>query len=55
MTSPTVDDIATKGVVTIPRDANPDDARREMARREIDQLVVVDSGRIGGIISKTDL
>lgn len=51
----TVDDIATKELVTVSSDADVSEARQLMAQRELDRILVVDGGNLVGIISEADL
>ncbi len=51
-----VDDIATKELVTARPDQELDDARQLMAQHELDRVLVTDEGdRLVGIISEADL
>lgn len=49
-----VKDVMTNEVVTIPPDASLAEAARMMVERKIGSLVVVDRGRIAGILTETD-
>ncbi len=51
----TVDDIATRDVVTIGPDQNVDEARQLMAQHELDRILVVEGERLVGIISEADI
>jgi CBS domain-containing protein len=51
----TVDDIATRELVTIRPDQDVDEARQLMARHELDRILVVEGDRLVGIISEADI
>jgi CBS domain-containing protein len=51
----TVDDIATRELVTIGPDQDVDEARQLMARHELDRILVVEGDRLVGIISEADI
>src|ERR671917_913171 len=53
--SVTVDDIATRELVTIGPDQDIDEARQLMDQHELDRLLVVEDGRLVGIISEADI
>ncbi len=53
--SVTVDDIATRELVTIGPDQEVDEARQLMARHELDRILVVEGDRLVGIISEADI
>jgi len=53
--SVTVDDIATRELVTIGPDKDVDEARQLMARHELDRILVVEGDRLVGIISEADI
>jgi CBS domain-containing protein len=53
--SVTVDDIATRELVTIGPDQDVDEARQLMARHELDRILVVEGDRLVGIISEADI
>ena len=53
--SVSVTDVATTDLVTIGPDADVDDARQLMAERQLDRILVVDGGRLVGIISEADI
>jgi CBS domain-containing protein len=53
--SVTVDDIATRDLVTIRPDQDVEEARQLMAQHELDRILVVEGGRLVGIISEADL
>jgi CBS domain-containing protein len=53
--SVTVDDIATRELVTIGPDQDVDEARQLMARHELDRVLVVEGDRLVGIISEADI
>ncbi len=53
--SVTVDDIATRDLVTIGPDQDIDEARRLMDQHELDRILVVEDDRLVGIISEADL
>jgi CBS domain-containing protein len=53
--STSVDDVASRDLVTIEPDKEVDEARRLMADRELDRLLVTDGGRLVGIISEADI
>jgi acetoin utilization protein AcuB len=48
-------DIMTDGIVTIGPQSSANDARAEMQRHHIRHLVVVDGGRVVGVVSDSDL
>jgi CBS domain-containing protein len=50
-----VADVATKELVTIGPDADEGEARQLMAQRQLDRLLVVDRGKLVGIISEADI
>ncbi len=54
-TSVTVDDIATRELVTIGPDQDVDEVRQLMARHELDRILVVEGDRLVGIISEADI
>ena len=51
----TVDDIATRDLVTIRPDQDVEEARQLMAQHELDRILVVEGDRLVGIISEADL
>jgi CBS domain-containing protein len=53
--SVTVDDIATRDLVTIRPDQDVEEARQLMAQHELDRILVVEGRRLVGIISEADL
>jgi CBS domain-containing protein len=50
-----VDDVASKDLVTIGPDKDVDEARKLMAQRELDRILVTQGGRLVGIISEADI
>ena len=53
--SVTVDQVATKELVTITPDSDIDQARQLMQQHQLDRLLVVEDDRLVGIISEADL
>ncbi len=53
--SVTVDDIATKELVTASPDQDVDEARRLMAEHELDRILVTEGDKLVGIISEADI
>ena len=53
--STTVDDIATRDLVTIGPDQDIDVARRLMDQHQLDRILVVEGDRLVGIISEADV
>ena len=53
--SVTVDQVATKELVTITPDSDIDEARQMMQEHQLDRLLVVEDDRLVGIISEADL
>ena len=53
--SVTVDDVATRDLVTIGPDQDVDEARQLMAQHELDRILVVEDDRLVGIISEADI
>ncbi len=53
--STTVDDIATRDLVTIGPDQDVEEARGLMAQHELDRVLVVEGDRLVGIISEADI
>lgn len=53
--STTVDDIATKDLVTLGPDADVSEARQLMSQHHLDRVLVVEGGNLVGIISEADL
>src|SRR5918998_110969 len=53
--SVTVDDIATRDLVTIRPDQDVEEARQLMAQHELDRILVVEGDRLVGIISEADI
>ena len=52
----TVDEVATKDLVTAEPNAEVDEARRVLAEHQLDRLLVVEEGdRLVGILSEADL
>jgi CBS domain-containing protein len=51
----TVRDIATTDLATVRPDADLDEARRLMAQRQLDRLLVVEGDNLAGIISEADI
>ena len=54
-TTVTVDDIATRELVTIGPDQDVNEARRLMDQHELDRILVVEGDRLVGIISEADI
>ena len=50
-----VTDVATTELVTIGPDADVNEARQLMAQRQLDRILVVDGGKLVGIISEADI
>ena len=53
--SVTVDDVATRDLVTIGPDQDVEEARQLMAQHELDRILVVEGDRLVGIISEADI
>jgi CBS domain-containing protein len=53
--SVTVDDVATRELVTIGPDEDVDEARRLMDQHQLDRILVVEGDRLVGIISEADI
>ena len=53
--SVTVDDVATRDLVTIGPDQDVEEARGLMAQHELDRILVVEGERLVGIISEADI
>jgi len=53
--SVTVDDIATRELVTIGPDQDVNEARQLMDQHELDRILVVEGDRLVGIISEADI
>jgi CBS domain-containing protein len=53
--SATVDDIATRELVTIGPDQDVSEVRQLMAQHELDRILVVEGDRLVGIISEADI
>jgi len=53
--STTVDDVATRDLVTIGPDQDIDEARRLMDQHQLDRILVVEGDRLVGIISEADI
>ena len=53
--STTVDDIASHDLVTVGPDQDVDEARQLMDQHELDRILVVEGGRLVGIISEADI
>ena len=53
--SVTVDDVATRDLVTIGPDQDVEEARQLMAQHEHDRILVVEGDRLVGIISEADI
>jgi CBS domain-containing protein len=53
--SVTVDDIATRELVTIGPDQDVDEVRQLMDQHELDRILVVEEDRLVGIISEADI
>ena len=51
----TVDDISTRDLVTASPDQDVEEARRLMADRELDRILVTEGDRLVGIISEADI
>ena len=51
----TVDEIATRELVTIGPDQDVEEARQLMAQHELDRILVVEGDRLVGIISEADM
>jgi CBS domain-containing protein len=50
-----VTDVGTMDPVTIEPDSDVDQARQLMAQHQLDRLIVVEGGRLAGIISEADI
>jgi CBS domain-containing protein len=50
-----VTDVGTLEPVTIEPDQDADEARRLMNQHQLDRLIVVEGGRLAGIISEADI
>ncbi|MBA3432231.1 MAG: CBS domain-containing protein [Actinobacteria bacterium] len=50
-----VDDVASRDLVTIGPDQEIDEARRLMAQNELDRVIVIEDDRLVGIISEADI
>ncbi len=50
-----VTDVGTMEPVTIEPDRDLDEARQLMAQHQLDRLIVVEGGRLAGIISEADI
>jgi CBS domain-containing protein len=53
--SVTVNEVATKDLVTATPDQDVDEARRLMVEHQLDRLLVVEGDRLVGIISEADI
>jgi len=53
--SVTVNDVATKDLVTAAPDQDVDEARRLLVQHQLDRLLVVEGDRLVGIISEADI
>lgn len=53
--STTVDEVATKDLVTIRPDQDVDDARQLMAQTHLDRILVTEGDRLVGIVSEADI
>jgi CBS domain-containing protein len=53
--STTVDEIATRDLVTIGPDQDIDEVRRLMDQHQLDRILVVEGDRLVGIISEADI
>lgn len=53
--SMTVQDIATKELVTVSPDADVSEARQLLAQHELDRVLVVEGDELVGIVSEADL
>ena len=51
----TVDDVASKDLVTIEPDRDVDEARQLMSQSQLDRILVTQGGRLVGIISEADI
>jgi CBS domain-containing protein len=51
----TVADVGTMDPVTIEPDADVDEARQKLGQEQLDRLIVVEGGRLVGIISEADI
>jgi CBS domain-containing protein len=51
----TVDEIATRELVTIGSDQDVEEARRLMDEHELDRILVVEDDRLVGVISEADI
>ena len=51
----TVDDVASKNLVTIEPDRDVDEARQLMSQSQLDRILVTQGGRLVGIISEADI
>jgi CBS domain-containing protein len=53
--STNVDDVSSRDLVTIRPDQDVDEARQLMAQSQLDRVLVVEGGRLVGIISEADI
>ncbi len=53
--STNVDDVSSRDLVTIGPDQDVDEARQLMAQSQLDRVLVVEGGRLVGIISEADI
>jgi CBS domain-containing protein len=53
--STTVDDVASRDLVTIGPDEDVEEARQLMAQTQLDRVLVVENERLVGIISEADI
>ena len=53
--STTVDEIATKDLVTAAPDIDLDDASQLLVEHQLDRLVIVEEGKLVGILSEADI
>jgi len=53
--SASIEEVMTKGVVSLPPDATVEEAARKMAENRIRRLAVVENGRLVGVVALGDL
>jgi CBS domain-containing protein len=53
--STTVDDVASRDLVTIGPNQDVDEARQLMEQNQLDRILVIESGRLVGIVSEADI
>jgi len=51
----TVDDVASRDLVTIGPDQDVDEARQLMEQNQLDRILVIEKGRLVGIVSEADI